>query len=182
MPRAELSETDKTKLKDLNGQIATLQAQLPGQVAGAAADANAVIGVGTRPSWMGSPTRKSRSPRTQPRRASWTANMSSSCANTTQQPILASLKNRSLRERVLKASEMRERLQAGPTDLRDLIATHWRSCARRRGKLLGFADFADYTLTDQMAKNSGGGEKAADRSGAGDDGQGQGRGSPKSRR
>src|SRR6185437_3225845 len=77
--------------------------------------------------------------------------------NTTQQPILASLKNRALRDRVLKASEMRGDAP-GPTDLRDLIATLAQLRAQK-AKLLGFDDFADYTLVDQMAKNSAAAKK-----------------------
>jgi peptidyl-dipeptidase Dcp len=152
---AELSEADKAKLKDLNGQIATLQAQYQDKLL-AAADANAVI-----------VTDKAELDGLNDAEIAVTVDAAKArkldgkyvivLRNTTQQPILASLKNRSLRERVLKASEMRGD-QPGATDLRDLIATLAQLRAQK-GKLLGFADFADYTLSEQMAKNSAAAKK-----------------------
>jgi peptidyl-dipeptidase Dcp len=77
--------------------------------------------------------------------------------NTTQQPVLASLKNRTLRARILAASEMRGD-QPGPLDQRDRIATLAKLRAER-AKLLGFDSFAAYVLDDQMAKSPAAAEK-----------------------
>ncbi len=69
--------------------------------------------------------------------------------NTTQQPALASLKDRDLRADVLKASETRtEKNDANDTRkiilrLAELRAQH--------AKLLGYPDYAAYSLADQMA-------------------------------
>jgi peptidyl-dipeptidase Dcp len=152
---AELSEADKTKLKDLNGQIASLQAQYQDKLL-AAADANAVI-VSDKAELDGLSDAEIAVTADAAKARKLDGKYVIVLRNTTQQPILASLKNRSLRERVMKASEMRGD-QPGTTDLRDLIATLAQLRAQK-GKLLGFADFADYTLSEQMAKNSAAAKK-----------------------
>jgi peptidyl-dipeptidase Dcp len=147
---AKLSDADKAKLTELNGKIATLQAQYLDKLL-AAGDAGAVV-VDNKAELDGLTDAEIAVTAEAAKARKLDGKYVIALRNTTQQPILASLKNRALRERVLKASEMRGDL-AGPTDLRDLIATLAQLRAEK-GKLLGFADFADYTLTDQMAKNS----------------------------
>ncbi len=73
-----------------------------------------------------------------------------SLQNTTQQPVLGSLKNRELRARILQASELR----ASHNDANDTRATAERLAQLRaqRAKLLGFPTYAAYSLDDQMAK------------------------------
>ncbi len=71
--------------------------------------------------------------------------------NTTQQPILASLKNRDLRTRILAASESRGDT-AGPTDLRDIIV-NLAQLRAQKAKIMGYPDYAAYVMVDQMAKN-----------------------------
>ncbi|PBS12542.1 peptidyl-dipeptidase Dcp [Lysobacteraceae bacterium NML93-0792] len=73
-----------------------------------------------------------------------------SLQNTTQQPVLASLKNRALRERVLAASTGR----AEKGDANDTRATIQRlaEIRARQAQLLGFPNYAAYSITDQMAK------------------------------
>ena len=70
--------------------------------------------------------------------------------NTTQQPVLASLKNRALRERVLTASTGR----AEKGDANDTRATIQRlaEIRARQAQLLGFPNYAAYSIADQMAK------------------------------
>lgn len=73
-----------------------------------------------------------------------------SLQNTTQQPVLASLKNRALRERVLAAST--GRTEKG--DANDTRATIQRlaEIRARQAQLLGFPNYAAYSIADQMAK------------------------------
>ncbi|MFL6587837.1 MAG: peptidyl-dipeptidase Dcp [Luteimonas sp.] len=73
-----------------------------------------------------------------------------SLQNTTQQPVLGSLKNRALRERVLAASTGR----AEKGDANDTRATIQRlaELRARQAQLLGFPNYAAYTIADQMAK------------------------------
>lgn len=73
-------------------------------------------------------------------------------SNTTRVPVLASLSNRSLRERVWRASAERALGKAGGVDNRGLIL-ELAALRAEKAKLLGFADFATYKLSDQMAKN-----------------------------
>ncbi len=70
--------------------------------------------------------------------------------NTTTQPVLGSLTNRDLRLKVLEASETR----ASHGDANDTRATIQRLAQLRaeRAKLLGYPNFAAYSLADQMAE------------------------------
>jgi peptidyl-dipeptidase Dcp len=70
--------------------------------------------------------------------------------NTTQQPPLASLKNRALRQRILQAS-MTRGLHGGPNDTQAIVA-RLAQLRAQRAKLLGFPDFASFVLDDQMAR------------------------------
>ena len=69
--------------------------------------------------------------------------------NTTQQPVLASLKDRGLREQVLAASMAR----AEKGDANDTRATIQRlaELRARKAELLGYPSYAAYSIADQMA-------------------------------
>jgi peptidyl-dipeptidase Dcp len=69
--------------------------------------------------------------------------------NTTQQPVLVSLKNRELRARVLAASE--QRASRGDGNDTRAIVRELAALRAERAKLLGFPNFAAYGLADQMA-------------------------------
>jgi peptidyl-dipeptidase Dcp len=71
--------------------------------------------------------------------------------NTTQQPALAYLRNRSLRERLFKASVSRN--ASGANDTTALVRQIAQLRAER-ARLLGFDDHAAYTLDDTMAKTA----------------------------
>ncbi|MEO8378263.1 MAG: M3 family metallopeptidase [Acidobacteriota bacterium] len=73
-----------------------------------------------------------------------------SLQNTTQQPPLASLKNRALRERLFKASASRGN-HGGGNDTKAIIL-RLASLRADRAKLLGFPTYAAFSLDDQMAK------------------------------
>ena len=77
--------------------------------------------------------------------------------NTTQQPALSSLANRSLRERLLRASEERGN-RGGDNDTRAIVA-RLAQLRAGRAKLLGFPNAAAYILDDQMAKTPQNAEK-----------------------
>nr|WP_298128644.1 peptidyl-dipeptidase Dcp [uncultured Pseudoxanthomonas sp.] len=72
-----------------------------------------------------------------------------SLQNTTQQPVLASLKDRALREQVMAASLGR----AEKGDGNDTRATLQRlaELRARKAQLLGFPNYAAYSIADQMA-------------------------------
>ena len=71
--------------------------------------------------------------------------------NTTQQPALAYLRNRAMRERLFKASVSRNASGANDTTALVLQMAQLRA---ERAKLLGFDDHAAYTLDDTMAKTA----------------------------
>lgn len=71
--------------------------------------------------------------------------------NTTRQPILTSLKNRELRQRVWEASAFRAMGKNGEVDNRPLVIQLAKLRAEK-ATLLGFANHAEYTLQNQMAK------------------------------
>ncbi len=76
--------------------------------------------------------------------------------NTTQQPVLESLSNRALRQRVLEASVRRG--EGGPDDTRAIIA-RLAELRAQKAKLFGFSTYAAYVLDDQMAKTPQNAEK-----------------------
>src|SRR5207249_6026959 len=71
--------------------------------------------------------------------------------NTTGQPLLGSLQNRQLRERIMQASLSRNS-KGGPFDTRNIVL---RTAQLRieRAKLLGYENHAAYQLEDQTAGN-----------------------------
>jgi len=77
--------------------------------------------------------------------------------NTTQQPALAFLKNRVVRERLFKASVSRGN-HGGDNDTKSIV-TRLAQLRAQRAKLLGFPDHATFTLDDQMAKTPQSAEK-----------------------
>lgn len=70
--------------------------------------------------------------------------------NTTRQPILSSLENRGLRQRVWESSANRG-LKTGDTDSRAIVI-ELATLRAERAKLLGYDSWAAYVLADQMAK------------------------------
>ena len=77
--------------------------------------------------------------------------------NTTRQPIVTFMKNRDLRERVLKASSERGS-HGGDNDTRAIVE-RLAQLRADKAKLLGYADYAAYSLDDQMAKTPQNAEK-----------------------
>jgi len=70
--------------------------------------------------------------------------------NTTQQPALTYLKNRSVRERLFNASVNRAN-HGGDNDTKSIVA-RLAQLRAQRAKLLGYPDHATFILDDQMAK------------------------------
>ncbi len=72
-----------------------------------------------------------------------------SITNTTRQPVLSQLQNRSLRERVWKSSS--SRAQSGEFD-NTAIVSRLAQLRAQRAQLLGYPNWASYDLEAQMAK------------------------------
>lgn len=73
--------------------------------------------------------------------------------NTTQQPILASLQNRALRRKVFEASIHRAD-GTNPQYNTFPIVTELARLRAEKGQIMGYANYADYSLENTMAKNS----------------------------
>jgi peptidyl-dipeptidase Dcp len=73
-----------------------------------------------------------------------------SLQNTTQQPALASLQNRELRQRLFNASVQRGN-HGGPNDTKTIVS-RLAQLRAQRAQLLGYPTYAAYSLDDQMAK------------------------------
>jgi peptidyl-dipeptidase Dcp len=145
---AQLPPADKATLTDLNGKIATLQAQYLDKLL-AAGNAGAVV-VDDKAELDGLTDAQVAVTEAEAKARKLDGKYVIVLRNTTQQPILSSLKNRALRQRILASSEARGD-RPGPTDLRDLIST-LASLRAQKARLLGFPDFSAYTLSEQMAK------------------------------
>jgi peptidyl-dipeptidase Dcp len=145
---AQLSDTDKTKLRALNQEESNLTTQFRKNVLGDT-DASAVVvddkalldGLSD-----GDIAAAAEAAKGKKLDGKWVLSLQ----NTTQQPALASLKNRALRQRLFKASVERGN-HGGDFDTKAIV-TRLAQLRAQRAKLLGFPTFAAFGLDDQMAK------------------------------
>jgi peptidyl-dipeptidase Dcp len=144
---ANLGEADKTELKKLNEQIAVLQEDfetklLAATKAGAymTKDKAALAGMSDAQIHAAAEAAKGRN----------VEGYVIPLQNTTQQPTLAGLTDRSTRQAIFENSWNR----AEHNDANDTRATIAKIAQLRaqKGKLLGYPNFASWTLVDQMAK------------------------------
>jgi peptidyl-dipeptidase Dcp len=145
---ANLSEADKTKLKEINKQDATLstdfqQKLLAATKAGAFVTDNKADLAGLSDEEIaaaakGAEDRKMPGKYVIPQQ------------NTTQQPVLTSLTNRAVREKIFNNSWTRTE-KGDANDTRDIIA-QLAVLRAQKAQLLGYPNFAAYVLYDQMAK------------------------------
>lgn len=145
---AELSDADKETLKGYNGQLAKLQTKFSQNVL---AEVNkSAIHVKDKSRLKGLTDGMIASAA----KAAKDRNMDGyviALTNTTQQPPLELLEDRSLREQIYKASVARG-TSGGEFDNREVIRNIAKLRAQR-AELLGFDDFASGRLTLQTAKN-----------------------------
>lgn len=146
---AALDDADKVKLRELNRKITKLTTDFKQKLR--AASAAGAIGVDDKASLDGLADDEIEAAEVSAQLQKKSEKFLLSLKNTTQQPLLARLKDRDLRARILAASETRGDAD-GPNDLRDLVATVAQLRAQK-AKLLGFDNFAAYTLANQMAKS-----------------------------
>ncbi|MGB9464949.1 MAG: peptidyl-dipeptidase Dcp [Candidatus Acidiferrum sp.] len=144
---ANLSDTDKTELKKLNAELATLSNDfttklLEATKAGAYAtrDKNALAGMSDSQIAAAAQAAQSR------KQEGYVLPLQ----NTTQQPELASLNVRATREAIFEKSWNRAE-RGDANDTKDIIA-RMAPLRAQRAKLLGYANHAAWKLGDQMAK------------------------------
>jgi peptidyl-dipeptidase Dcp len=145
---ARLSDADKTSLKALNEQDASLSAKYISLLLNAAKAAALVVGDASELAGLSTDELETAALAAKSRGldGKWLIPL----LNTTQHPMLPSLKNRATREKLFRASWTRTE-RGDSNDTRPIIATLADLRARKAG-LLGYPNFAAWVLEDQMAK------------------------------
>lgn len=146
---AQLSEADKTRLKQFNEQISTLTTQFR-QTVLKGVNSGAVL-VESRAELDGWSDEQIAVAAEAARKAGKDGKHLIALLNTTTQPPLSQLKNRALRERIYKASIGRG--WGGAFDTTGLIAQIVR-LRSERAALLGYENHAAYVLEDATAQNA----------------------------
>jgi peptidyl-dipeptidase Dcp len=148
---ALLSDADKDRLRALNKEESTLATAFKTRLM-AATKAGALV-VDDKASLAGLSDAEIQAAAEAAKERGLPGKFVLSLQNTTQQPELASLENRAVRERLHVASARRAELG----DANDTRSTLLRLAQIRaeRAKIFGFHDFASYSLQDQMAHDPG---------------------------
>ncbi|MBV8801095.1 MAG: M3 family metallopeptidase, partial [Alphaproteobacteria bacterium] len=145
---ANLSEGDKTKLRELNKQEATLSTAFQQKLL-AATKAGALV-IDNKADLAGLSDQEIAAAADAAKQRKLSGKWVIPLQNTTQQPLLVSLKNRAVRERLFNASWTRTE-KGDANDTRDIILKLAKERAEK-AKLLGYPSYAAYVLYDQMAK------------------------------
>ena len=144
---AKLSDADKEKLKKINAELATLQTQFEQNVL---KERNAASVVVDRKEQLAGLTNDQLAGVTAAAKAEHKeGKFVIQLQNTTGQPLLGSLQDRPLRERIMQASLSRNS-KGGEFDTLDTVLRTAQLRAEK-AKLLGYANWAAYQLEDQTA-------------------------------
>ncbi len=145
---AQLSDADKTTIKKLNAEDATLSTQFSKNVL---ADTNAgAITVDNKADLAGMSADDIAAAAEAAKSHGMPGKWLITLQNTTTQPALSSLQNRALREKIYKSSIARGS-HGGPNDNTHIVA-RLAQLRAQKAKLLGYPNYATYVLEDQMAK------------------------------
>jgi peptidyl-dipeptidase Dcp len=148
---ARLSDTDKARLRDINGQLSSLTTQFKQNVL--KATKNGAVVVDSAEELEGLSTQQIGAAASAAEARGLSGKWLITLQNTTNQPALAQLKNRALRERVYEASTARGlRAEADGADNTAVISEIVRLRAERAA-LLGYPNHAAYQLKDESAAN-----------------------------
>jgi len=145
---ANLSDEKKKQLKVLNEKEALLMTQFNTKLIAAAKKTFVLVDV--EQELAGLSADEILSAKNEATNAGYDGKYLLTITNTTQQPILAQLSNRQIRQRLFETSWNR----TGKKDANDTYATVLELAQIRseRASLLGFRNFAEWSLLDQMAK------------------------------
>ncbi|HEV2606661.1 MAG TPA: M3 family metallopeptidase [Xanthomonadaceae bacterium] len=146
---AKLNDADKAKVSDINARLATLTTEFEKRLLdGVAASAIVVDNKAELDGMSDADIAAAAQAATEQHKD---GKYLIPLQNHSDQDVLSSLKNRALRERIMKASLSRGDVE-GPYDTRPLIAEIAQLRAQRAA-LLGFKNHAAYAITNQMAHN-----------------------------
>ena len=147
---ANLSKADQAKLKVINGDIATLQTTFTQNVL-KETNAGAVL-VDTREELAGMTDAAIATAAAAAKAKGQDGKYLIALVNTSGQPPLAVLTNRAVRERIMAASLARG-IHGGEFDNREVVLKIAKARAEK-GTLLGYANYAAYSLADQTAHDT----------------------------
>ncbi len=145
---AQLSESDKTKMRALSQEQAKLQTEFEKRLL-AATKANAVV-VENRSDLAGYSDAEIAAAAEGAKSRGLAGKFVIPLQNTTQQPAQSSLSNRALRQRLFDASI--HRADRGDSNDTRAVIRRLAQLRAERAKLLGYPTFAAFTLDDKMAK------------------------------
>ena len=148
---AKLSEADKKKLKAMNAELASLETEFSQKVLKEKNASSTVVE--TREELAGMPENEIASAAESAKDEKKEGKFVIPMQNTSGQPVLSSLENRRLRERIMKTSLARNS-HGGPFDTSETVKKLARLRAER-AVLLGYENHAAYQLDDQTAKDVG---------------------------
>ena len=145
---ANLSDADKEKMKKINGEIATLSTLFGNKIL--IARKNGAVFFDTEKELEGLSTEEIAAAKSKATEAGQPGKYMIGLLNTTQQPLLQSLKNRATREKIFKSSWNRaEKNDEG--DTRETIEKMAR-LRLQKANLMGKKSFSEWKLQDQMAQ------------------------------
>jgi peptidyl-dipeptidase Dcp len=145
---AKLSDSDKEKLKKINAELATLQTKFDQNVL-KEKNASSIV-VDRREDLAGLSDNQIAAASAAAKDEHKEGKFVLRLQNTTGQPVLGSLQNRALRQRIMEASLSRNS-KGGEFDTRKIVMRTAQLRAER-AKLLGYENHAAYQLEDQTAK------------------------------
>lgn len=145
---AQLTPEQKEQVKAINSELSTVTTEFSQKVR-AATNAGAIV-VDSRAELKGLSDAEIASAQKAAEERGLTGKYVIALQNTTQQPLLHSLENRALREKLFKASATRAE-QGGENDTRALISRIAQLRAQKAA-LFGKPDWASYVMYDRMAK------------------------------
>lgn len=144
---ANLSDADKEKMKKINEEIATLQTQFSNKLL--IARKNGAILIDNVSELEGLSAGEIAAAQSKATEAGHEGKYLLGLLNTTQQPLLPSLKNRATREKLFKASWNRAE-KGDDGDTREVLEK-LAKLRLQKAKLMGKKSFAEWRLQDQMA-------------------------------
>src|SRR6201997_4564836 len=146
---AKLSDSDKEKLKKINAELATLQTDFEQNVLKERNASSVVVDKKEELAGLTDDQMKGviNAAKAEHKEGKFVVQLQ----NTTGQPLLGSLQNRPLRERIMQASLARNS-KGGEFDTRNIVLRTVQLRAEK-AKLLGYDNWAAYQLEDQTAHN-----------------------------
>ena len=145
---AALSSSQKEELKEINQQLATLQSQFANKLL--EARKNGAVEFNDSKELEGFTPDMFAAAMADAKNAKSSAKYLLNLQNTTQQPALQNLKNRSTREKIFKASWSRAE-KGDASDTRAII-DELAKLRLQKAKILGKKNYAQWSLQNQMAK------------------------------